>query len=87
MLQKYQRGWGWGVVWWPMFQRPGTVEGELAQFGPIRTDRKRGKGVQKLDIFQGCHKCVTHCDFIFNFVSTYLDWKDFKSFFHILHSK
>ena len=82
MLKKYQIGWGWRVVWWPVFQRPGTVEGELAQFEPIPTDRKRGEGVQKLDIFHGCHKCMTHC-----FVSTYLDWKDFNSFLHILHSK
>ena len=36
----------------------GRGRGGLAQFGPIWTDRKREKGVQKLDIFLGCHKCM-----------------------------
>ena len=34
--------------------------GGLAQFGPIRTERKRGeeRGVQKLYIFHGFYKCM-----------------------------
>ena len=57
MLQEYQRGWGvgGGVVGSLSFDVQGR--GHRVQFGPIRTDRKRG-GVQKLDIFHGCHKCM-----------------------------
>ena len=47
MLQEISKEMGWWVVgWWRKFRRPGA--GCLAQFGFIRTDRKR-EGVQKLD--------------------------------------
>ena len=50
--------WCGGGGWQPKFRRLGAGREGLAQFGPIRTDRKWGDGVQKLDIFLGCHKCM-----------------------------
>ena len=47
-----------GVVGSLSFDVQGRGGGGFAQFGPIRTDRKRLKGVQKLAIFHGCHKCM-----------------------------
>ena len=49
MQQEYQREWGWGVVGSLSFniQRWGG----LAQFRPIRTDRKRGEGDAKIGHF------------------------------------
>ena len=59
MLQEYQRRWDWGKgVGSLSFDVQGR--GSLAQFGPIRTE-KMGvgrQGVQNLDIFHGCHKCM-----------------------------
>ena len=51
MLQEYQTGWGWWWLW--RWGGVGSLSfdvqeqgggGGLAQFGPIQTDRKRGRG-------------------------------------------
>ena len=54
LLQEYQRGWGWGVVGSLRFDV--QEWGGLAQFG--QTEKGGRGGVQKLDIFLGCHKCM-----------------------------
>ena len=55
-------GEGRGVVGSLSFDVQGREWG--SQFGSIRTDRTGGGGMQKLDIFHGCHKCMVPYKFI-----------------------
>ena len=64
MLEEHQKRWGRGVWWAGVVgslsfdvQGWGEVSPNLDPFGQIEKGR-RGWGVQKLDIFHGCHKCV-----------------------------
>ena len=51
-------GVGGGGGWKPKFQRPGGGGG-LPNSDPFgQTEKGGGGGVQKLDIFHGCHKCM-----------------------------
>ena len=66
MLEEHQKRWGRGVFWEGVVgslsfevQGWGEVSPNLDPFGQIEKGRRRGRGgVQKLDIFHGCHKCV-----------------------------